>query len=417
VGSRGSAEAQPALARLVLAVAPLVAGAALVPLTILALVERSRSWLRRRRGARPRLIWGPVPVISIKYWSEGMRRAGYTSLTCATFTPLINRREDFDVHRDRFWSRRILIAMFCDYRFFAWSVTHGDVFIRFFDGGFLRWTHLRWLEAPLLRLAGKKLIVSPYGSDIAVAGHLGELEAPLFADYPILRDEAESIRRWVDHSRKWAEVAIRNWQFGYQPRCDVAWLTQLSIDVERWRVGDSAETPGRERSEVTVLHAPNHRHIKGTDHLERAVASLRAEGLPVRLEIIERRPNEEIRRAMAEADIVADQFLAGYAMFAIEGMAMGKPVLSNLDSIPDELRGTEAMRACPIVDTDPERLEDDLRSLVLDERRRRELGRAAREFVLRYHSYEAVTRDWEAVIAHVWRGDPLPEHLEPRSSS
>jgi glycosyltransferase involved in cell wall biosynthesis len=92
-------------------------------------------------------------------------------------------------------------------------------------------------------------------------------------------------------------------------------------------------------------------------------------------------------------------------------MAMGKPVLSNLDSIPNELRDTEAIRACPIVDTDPDRLRDDLRNLVLDEARRRELGQAGRDFVMRYHSYEAVAQVWEAIFAHVWRGVPLPECL------
>ena len=96
---------------------------------------------------------------------------------------------------------------------------------------------------------------------------------------------------------------------------------------------------------------------------------------------------------------------------------MGKPVLANLDSLRPELRGTEAVRECPIVDTDPESLEDDLRTLILDEELRRELGRKSREFALRYHSYDAVADGWEAILAHVWRGEPLPEQLPPPSAS
>jgi Glycosyl transferases group 1 len=391
-----------------------VAAAALAWLTVLALVERVRTWVRRRRGIRPRLIWGPVPVISLKYWSEAMRRAGYTSLTCVNGTYAINEREDFDVYRDQFGGGSVLATLFRDYRFFAWTLRRGDVFMRFFDGWFLGWTPLQRLEGPLTRLAGKRVVVSPYGSDIAVAGHLGALEEPLFADYPGLREEAGRIERWVRYWLRWADLVIRNWQFGYLPRCDVAWLTQLAIDVAYWTGdGDPRGSATRATADVTVLHAPNHRHVKGSVHLERAIEALREEGLPVRLELLERRPNQEVRRAMEESDIVADQFLAGYAMFAIEGMAMGKPVLANLDSIPDELRDTGAMRACPIVDTDRERLRDDLRALVLDEARRRKLGRAGREFVLRYHSYEAVAEVWEAIFAHVWRGAPLPEHLLP----
>jgi glycosyltransferase involved in cell wall biosynthesis len=116
---------------------------------------------------------------------------------------------------------------------------------------------------------------------------------------------------------------------------------------------------------------------------------------------------------MAESDILADQFLAGYALFATEGMAMGKPVIANLDSLPADIRESESVRECPIVDTSPESLEEDLRKLVLDEGLRTDLGRASREFALRYHSYDAVADGWESILAHVWRGEPLPEWLPP----
>lgn len=389
--------------------------AAPVLLILLALLERVRTALRRRRSLPPRLVWGPTPIISAKYWSEAMRRRGYDSLTCVWGFSVIHQRGDWDHYLDEFAGDGVWSARVPEYRCFAWTLRRGDVFIRFFEGGFMRQTRLEWLEAPLLRLAGKKLIVSPYGSDIAVAGHLGDLEMPLFEDYPVLRERSDKTKRWVLHTLRWANVVIRNWQFGFLPRADVDWLTELAIDVEEWSPGGGggAKRPEAGAAEVSVLHAPNHRHIKGTKYLERAIADLRDQGLPVRLQILERRPNTEIRRAMAESDILADQFLAGYALFAVEGMALGKPVLANLDSLPTELRESEAGRACPIVDTDPERLEDDLRTLILDEELRRELGRASREFVLRYHSYDAVADGWESILSHVWRGEPLPERLPP----
>ncbi len=392
----------------------LVVGGAFAWLIALALAEFARTIRRRRRGDSPRLVWGPVPLLNNKYWSAAMRHRGFVSVTCVSGRSAIAASGDFDLYLSDFERDGVLSVRLPVYRFFAWAMRHGDVFIRSFDGGFLRPTPLRWLEAPLLRLAGKKLIVYPYGSDIAVAGHLGDLEEPLFADYPILKERSEETRRWVHHSLRWANVAIRNWQFGYLPRGDVAWPTQLAIDAEQWTDdNNSGRRRKAEDSEVKVLHAPNHRHIKGTEYLERAIEDLREEGLGVRLEILEGRPNDEIRSAIAACDIVADQFLAGYALFALEGMAMGKPVLANLDSIPADLRGMEAMRACPIVDTDPARLRDDLRDLVTDEQRREDLGRAGREFVLRHHSYDATADGWQAILAHVWRGEGLPEWLRP----
>ena len=383
-------------------------------LTAIALIERVRTGRRRRRAELARLVWGPVPVLSLKYWSRALRRRGYASMTCVSGGSAVAARDDFDHYLADFEADGVLSVRLPVYRFFAWALRHGDVFIRFFDGGFLRGTPLKWFEAPLLRLAGKRLIVSPYGSDVAVAGYLGNLEEPLFDDYPVLRERSEETKRWVDHSLRWATVAIRNWQFGYLPRCDVVWPTMLAIDADQWSDEGASPDPRTARdSEVKVLHAPNHRHIKGTGYLERAVAALRQEGQPVRLEIVERRPNEEIRTAMADCDVVADQFLAGYAMFALEGMAMGKPVLSNLDSMPADVRSAKAMQACPIVDTNPERLREDLQGLIQDDTRRAQLGRAGREFVQQYHTYEATADGWEAILAHAWQGAPLPDDLRP----
>jgi hypothetical protein len=390
-----------------------LAGIALPWLTALALVERLRTWVRRRRGVRPRLIWGPVPLISLKYWSEAMRHVGYTSLTCVTSTYPINEREDFDVHLDQFEGPGPL-AFLAQFRLFGWTLRHGDVFFRFFDGGFLRHTLLEWWEDRLLKLAGKRLIVSPYGSDVAVSGYLDGLEEELYADYPPLRQRSDEIERWVVHTAKFADLVVRNWQLGYVPRYDVVWLSQLAIDLDRWPLSQDYSGSNGTDGPVSILHAPNHRRIKGTAHLEQAVDALRAEGLQIELELLQGRPNEELRAAMASADVVADQFLLqGYAMAAVEAMALGKPVMVNMSTLPEELRSTEAFRECPAIDTNPDRLEDDLRRVVRDPALRRELGLAGREFVKRFHSYEAVSGVWTQIIDHVWSGTPLPESLLP----
>lgn len=385
-------------------------------LLMVALSERPRTAWRRLRGRHPRLIWGPVPIISIKYWSEAMRGAGHESLTCVFEHYPIHTREDFDVYLDRFDSEDSRSALSAPHRFYAWALRHGDVFIRFFDGGFLRYTALDQWELRLLKLAGKRLIVSPFGADVAVAGHLQGLEEELYEDYPMLRQNSEQIRSRVEHTSEWADLVIRNWQIGYLPRRDVVWLSQLAIDLDRWRpTGHDSGADGRD-GEVTVLHAPNHRAIKGTTHLERAVQGLRERGLKVKLELLQGRPNEEIRAAISACDIVADQFLLpGYAMAALEAMAEGKPVLVNLSGLPEELKSTDAFKSCPAVDTSVERLQEDLRRLVQDPGLRSELGAAGRAFAERYHSYPVVAETWGRIIDSVWRGAPLPEGLLPRT--
>ena len=390
-------------------------GAGVGALIALALIERARTAVRRRRGARPRLIWGPMPIVSIKYWSEAMGRAGYESRTCVRERYAIHKREDFDVYREDFLGEGPRAERWRDWAFFAWTLRNGDVFFRFFDGGFLRYTPFEAWEERILKLAGKSIIVSPYGSDVAVNGHLAGLEEALYADYPILEEMSDEIEAQVRHTTEWADVVVLNWQLGFIPRYDVVWISQLAIDTELWSdPGEDSGFDGRD-GDVTILHTPNHRNIKGTSHLERAVGELRERGLRIDLELMQGRPNEEVRAAVKASDIIADQFLLpGYAMAALEAMAVGKPVLVNLSALPDELRSTDAVRQCPAVDTNPGRLREDLRRLVEDPRLRRELGAAGRSFVERFHSYEVVARTWEDVINHVWRGAPLPEPLLPR---
>jgi glycosyltransferase involved in cell wall biosynthesis len=389
-----------------------IAGGAFLLFVLLGLVERVRGASRRMRGRRPRLLWGPSAIVIIKYWSEAMRAVGYESRTCIDVDSAITGREDWDVCQDDFLGGRFSERL-RRYAMFAWAIRQADVFLIYFNGGYLRGTSLEWQEFRLLRLAGKRLVVSPFGGDIAVPEYLGHIREPTLADYPQLAEQAPLVRRRVLHTLRWADVSIRNYQIGFQPRYDVVWPTQLGIDTQLWSPnGEISEADGR-RGEVVVLHAPNHRTIKGTAHLEQAVTDLRSEGLKVDLRILERRPNAEIRAAMASADIVADQFLdPGYGLFSLEAMASGKPVLCRMSPIPEELR-TPSLNACPILDSDPSRLKDNLRRLIESPTLRRELGDAGREFVLRHHSAEALGRDWGAIVEHAWSGEPLPERLLP----
>ena len=386
---------------------------ALAILTALAIASRPLRELRRLLRLKPRSVWGPQSLINIKYWSAGLRAAGYPSFTLVSFVSPINSRSDFDRHFDDFLGTSLVSILAKPFVIFAYLLFKADVVLAFMNGGFLATTPMRHLEGGLLRLAGIKMVSFPYGADIAVPGYIGAAEEPLLKDYPEFRDTADQTRRRVNWFCHWSTVVVRNYQFGYVPRWDVRWPTCLAIDTDEWSCGRPATDADGENGEVVVLHAPNHRHVKGTDELMRAIAELQREGLKVRLNLLERRPNTEIQQAMMEADVVADQFHAGYAMFAIEGLAMGKPVLSALSGMPQEIRASRALASCPIVDTNIENLKENLRKLVREPERRRELGEAGRRFALDYHSLPAVTRCWEIILEHAWRGASLPRELPP----
>ena len=364
--------------------------------------------VRRRRGLRPRIVWVRSPIITLSYWSRAMQELGFASQTVVTHNYPAYARSMFDIYCNELIAGRRL-AWLRDYLVMARMLRSADVFVSFFEGGFLFKTRLWKLEALAIRLAGKRLIVCPYGSDIAVPGCLGPFEAAFIADYPSTIDRAGEVRRRVDWLCARAHFVIRNLQVGYLPRFDILWTQQLAVDTERWASDATASSTDGRNGEVVVVHAPNHRALKGTPALQEAVERLRAEGLQVRLELMERRSNDEVREAVLRCDVVAEQFIGGYALFAIEGMSAGKPVLSNLSWMGRQLRAT--LEPCPIVDATPESLVDELRRLVTDPALRSRLGRASRAYALDRHSYRAVGEAWAEIFAHVWSGEALTERL------
>ena len=142
---------------------------------------------------------------------------------------------------------------------------------------------------------------------------------------------------------------------------------------------------------LIVAHAPTDRVIKGTKHVIEAVDSLRAEGVPIRLDLVEGVTRDVALERLGAADLLIDQLMLGwYGTVAVEAMALGRPVLSYIreDQPEDNPFGAEL----PIVRTTPATLVDDLRALASDRGRLRELGVAGRAFVEQHHDPVAIAR-------------------------
>ena len=144
-----------------------------------------------------------------------------------------------------------------------------------------------------------------------------------------------------------------------------------SYDAIRWVPEATMIPPGIDLAAVTpeppsgrrrpvVVHAPSSRRRKGTDHVVEA-----CEDLDVELRIVEGLRHDEALARYRDADIVVDQLNAGwYGLFAIECMAMGKPVVTFLHD--EAARRTEDAYGLPvpIVNASSETLRDRLEELV-----------------------------------------------------
>jgi glycosyltransferase involved in cell wall biosynthesis len=140
-------------------------------------------------------------------------------------------------------------------------------------------------------------------------------------------------------------------------------------------------TPPVERDRPVVLHAPSSRRRKGTEHVVAA-----CEGLDVELDIVEGLRHDEARRRFERADLVVDQLNAGwYGIFALEAMALGKPVLSYLR--PEAVQETERELGVevPIVRVTKETLREQIAELAASLEKRKRIGALSRAYAERVH--------------------------------
>ena len=118
--------------------------------------------------------------------------------------------------------------------------------------------------------------------------------------------------------------------------------------------------PPVQRERVRIVHAPSNLEKKGTNHVIEACKQL-----PVDLDVVHGVRNDEALERYKQADIVVDQVLRDWhGIFSVEGMALGKPVVTSLDE--DAVRQTEEAFGVkvPIVRATKDDLVEKLRPLV-----------------------------------------------------
>jgi len=283
----------------------------------------------------------------------------------------------------------------------------GDIRVAFFDSLFFpvgSWNANAWTLS-LIKFVGIKTIMTPHGMDVLFRdGRSTRFDWVERAerDYPnwdLFAHRSIALRR----TALWCAVA--DIVVGSDSTCN-RFMSRHDIDFKWFPVDCEAIRPKvvTRTGPPVVIHAPQHRSIKGTDCLLAGIAQLRSSGLELDLRLLEGVPRDEALRQYAEADIIADQFCMGaYGMFAMEGLALGKPVLTYLDQ---EHLGNPVFNL-PVVNTNPENLCRVLAVLLQVPELRRRLGQAGRDAVEQLQSIPAMAEVWNQIYQEVWWNRPL----------
>lgn len=166
----------------------------------------------------------------------------------------------------------------------------------------------------------------------------------------------------------------------------IRWVPEAEVIPPGLDVNAIEPAPPSDRARPVILHAPSSRRRKGTEHVIAA-----CEGLEADLVLVEGLHHDEAFELYRDADIVIDQLNAGwYGLFAIECMALGKPVVTFLHE--DAVRRTEEALGAriPIVRATKDDLRSRLEPLVSSAAERRQIGEASRAYAERVHDLDHV---------------------------
>jgi glycosyltransferase involved in cell wall biosynthesis len=296
-----------------------------------------------------RVVHAPLNVAGIPWANvEALRRRGVDARLVVFNRQKLHPEADVDLRRSGGLAR----ALVTQTRAFLRLLPQTDVFHFYFGLTLIP----RRLQFPALRAARKKSLFHFLGSDIRgkppeQLAYGRRADAQVVGSYDAVR--------WVPD----AEVI------------------PPGLDLSLYPV-----TPPSERPRPLVVHAPSSRRRKGTEHVIAA-----CEGLDVDLDIVEGVRHDEARRRYEAADIVVDQLNAGwYGVFAIEAMALGKPVLTYLhDEAVARTEDAFGVRV-PIVAVTKETLRDRLAALVENPEERLRAGVASRAYVEAVHDIDRV---------------------------
>jgi glycosyltransferase involved in cell wall biosynthesis len=299
--------------------------------------------------ARLRVTHCPVNIAGIPWENvQALRRQGVDARLVVFERGQLHHEADWSLDRRGGLPRRLTTQ----FRAFAKLAPKTDVFHFYFGLTLIP----KSVQFPALRMLRKKSVFHYLGSDIR-----GKSREELAYGK---RADAEIVGSYD---------AIR-------------WVPEAHVIPPGLDLREFTPVPPSDSARPLVVHAPSSREKKGTEFVIEACNQLEVE-----LDIVEGVPHEEARARYARADIVVDQLRAGWhGVFALESMALGKPVVTHLK--PDVVeRSAEGFGVrVPIVPATADTLVDALRPLVAEPALRRQIGAAGRAYVEEVHDIDRV---------------------------
>lgn len=245
-------------------------------------------------------------------------------------------------------------------------------------------TFFFFLELPVLKLLGKKVVYQFHGSD----------SRPPYLNGAIMsRERGTTVRECIGMTRtrkvairvieRFADLVVDTPPQGhFHERPFVNWL-HIGLPCRPASRAHTQDGVRRDDGVVRILHSPSRPEAKGSREIGEIMERLKSKGYAIEFVQIVDEPNSVVLEELRRCDFVVDQLYADYGMpgFATEAAWLGKPTVLGgyATDLWEALLPPE--ETPPTLYRRPDEIEAAIEKLVVDRDYRLEFGRRARAFV------------------------------------
>jgi hypothetical protein len=255
------------------------------------------------------------------------------------------------------------------------------------------------LDARIARALGRRRFMTLQGCDVRIAGDSNRDNAWTPCG-PGLCSAYETCRASLD-ARRHAMIQ------SLLPLMDRVFY--LNPELGRWVPGGIfmpyanvdihavVPAPPTGNARPRIVHAPSDPAIKGTGRILAALEALSGR-FDFELVLVQGKTHAEAMEIYRSADLAIDQILAGwYGGFAVELMAMGKPVAAYIRDEDVRYVDPRMWADMPLVRLRPDRLEEDLAAVLSQPALLAARGARSRAYVERWHDPLRIAKALEKV--------------------
>jgi|LSQX01.2.fsa_nt_gb glycosyltransferase involved in cell wall biosynthesis len=324
-----------------------------------------------------KVLHGTMEIANQMYTlTRGLRRHGIMADTCNYYPTYLGYKSDYVYNISAYNDKQKLKQD--QLKILQNAINKYDLFHFHFGSS------LTLDKSDLMVLAdhSKKMFMHYWGSDVRLyskAAKLSKFVAVKTIDEDAIKRNIELCAKYIDHCIV-GDYELYEYVKDYYNNVHVL---PVAIDLEKFPVKEA-----QENERPVVVHAPTSQAIKGTEHILKAVQELKQK-YDFEFILVSNKSNECAKAIYRQADIIIDQLLIGcYGVFAVESMAMGKPVISWISDFMKE----KYPKDLPIFIANPENICQQLESLLKDKQLRKDIGQKGRKYVEKYHDMNLVSR-------------------------